>query len=71
MNILGQFFHKISGSEEDNQASILGCSDFIFGRRGGEAIEFCYPEGLSENVLVSIPGFTLYLIFYGRTQLTF
>ena len=31
---MGQFFHKKSGSQEDNQTSILGYPHLLFGRRG-------------------------------------
>ena len=34
MNILCQFFHKESGSQEDNQAPNFGCPNLFFGRRG-------------------------------------
>ena len=33
---MGLFFHKISGSQEDNQASILDCPHLVFGRQGRE-----------------------------------
>ena len=41
MKFLGKFFHKISGSQEDNQASILDCPHLVFGRQGRE--DACYP----------------------------
>ena len=34
MKFLGQFFHKISGTQEDNQASIFGCLHLFHGCRG-------------------------------------
>ena len=33
---MGQFFHKKSGSQENNQASILGCPHLFFGHQGRE-----------------------------------
>ena len=33
---MGRFFHKKSGSQEDNQASILGCPHLFVGRQGRE-----------------------------------
>ena len=33
---MGQFFHKKSGSQEDNQASMSGCPHLYFGCLGRE-----------------------------------
>ena len=49
---MGQFFYKKSGSQEDNQASILGCPHLFFGRRGRKALEFCYPASQSRKFKV-------------------
>ena len=41
---MGQFFHKKSGSQEDNQASFLGCPHLFFCfAEEARTLEFCFP----------------------------
>ena len=54
---MGQFFHKNSGSQEDNQVSILGCPHLFLVAEDERTLELHYP-GAATSGFVTLSGKT-------------